>query len=96
MMTKSNELLQKLQAFDPVELPEADYEKQSKHITNYISQLSPEKLVSGTSDGEDFLDVSGNLYCSSSSQSSELSTSIDTFATSFSIPVYRQFPTSSS
>lgn len=37
---------------------DSEYDKQLRHMVNYMSQLSPSKLVAGTSSGDDYLDVS--------------------------------------
>ncbi|KAL9108575.1 MAG: hypothetical protein Q9227_006661 [Pyrenula ochraceoflavens] len=54
-MTKNDDLFTKLQSFDPNAIADADYDKQLKHTANYLSQLSQDKLVAGTSGGDDFL-----------------------------------------
>lgn len=60
-MVKNNEdLVQKFLSFPPENpVTDGEYDKALRHMVNYMTQLSPSKLVAGTGtiDGDDFLEV---------------------------------------
>lgn len=66
MVKNSEDLVQKFSSLPTYgSVTDGEYDKQLRHMVNYMTQLSPSTLVAGTSGGDDFLDVSNETMCNS-------------------------------